>query len=152
MFDDPEARQWYPTHSEAAEARRWIDWNLDNYATHGFGLWAIEDAESGAFLGDCGLTYQRVEGAVLLELGYHLQELRRGFGFATEAARACLAYAFHTVGAELVCSICHPENVASIAVAGTLHHAQRQFTNDAGLTMNLYWTERGPGGQATVTP
>jgi RimJ/RimL family protein N-acetyltransferase len=25
MFDDPEARQWYSTHSEQAEPRRWIE-------------------------------------------------------------------------------------------------------------------------------
>ncbi len=142
MFDDPEARQWYPTHSEPAPAKRWIEWNIENYSTHGFGLWAIEERDSGSFLGDCGLTYQTVEGAQLLELGYHLQELRRGFGYATEAARACLAYAFDDVRADLVCSIVDPENVASIAVAGSLHEQQRQFVTDTGRTMNLYWTDR----------
>ncbi|MCP3938350.1 MAG: GNAT family N-acetyltransferase [Actinomycetia bacterium] len=142
MFDDPEARQWYPTHSEPDQARRWIDWNNENYATHGFGLWAIEERSSGAFLGDCGLTYQTVEGEQLLELGYHLQQLRRGFGYATEAAQACLAYAFEDLDADLVCSIVNPGNVASIAVAGSIHELQRQFVNDAGTTMNLYWTDR----------
>ncbi len=142
MFDDPEARQWYPTHSEPDQARRWIAWNLENYATHGFGLWAIEERASGTFLGDCGLTYQPVEGEQLLELGYHLQELRRGYGFATEAARACLAYAFDEIGADLVCSIVDPGNVASIAVAGSIHEQQRRFVNQSGHTMNLYWTER----------
>jgi RimJ/RimL family protein N-acetyltransferase len=142
MFDDPEARQWYPSHSEPAQAQRWIEWNIENYSTHGFGLWAIEERDSGIFLGDCGLTYQLVEGQQLLELGYHLQELRRGFGYATEAARACLAYAVDDLGVDLVCSIVDPENVASIAVAGSLHEQQRQFVTDAGRTMNLYWTDR----------
>ncbi len=142
MFDDPEARQWYPTHSEPDEARRWIEWNLENYATHGFGLWAIEDIETEVFLGDCGLTYQMVEGEQLLELGYHLQELRRGFGYATEAAQACLDFAFTELSAGSVCSIVDPQNVASIAVAGSIHENQRQFVNDHGQTMGLFWTDR----------
>lgn len=141
MFDDPEARQWYPTHSEPEQAKQWIDWNIQNYATHGFGLWVIEERASETFLGDCGLTYQMVEGEQLLELGYHLQELRRGFGYATEAAQACLAYAFETLEADFVCSIVDPENVASIAVAGSLHEQQRQIITETGKTMNLYWTE-----------
>lgn len=142
MFDDPEARQWYPTHSEPDEARRWIEWNLEHYTTHGFGLWAIEDVETEVFLGDCGLTYQNVEGEQLLELGYHLQELRRGFGYATEAAQACLDYAFGELSARSVCSIVDPQNVASIAVAGSIHENQRQFVNDDGQTMGLFWTDR----------
>lgn len=141
MFDDPEARQWYPTHNEPDEARRWIEWNVEHYTSHGFGLWAIEERSTGTFLGDCGLTYQMVEGERLLEVGYHLQELRRGFGYATEAAEACLTYALEDLGAKLICSIVHPENVASIAVAGSIHQQQRQFVADGGETMNLYWTE-----------
>lgn len=142
MFDDPEARQWYPTHAEPDRARQWIESNLDSYATHGFGLWVIEDRSSGIFLGDCGLTYQTVEGEQLLEVGYHLQELRRGFGYASEAAQACLAFALEVLDVELVCSIVDPENVASIAVAGSVHEQQRQFVNGDGQTMNLYWTDR----------
>ncbi|MEM7323644.1 MAG: GNAT family N-acetyltransferase [Actinomycetota bacterium] len=142
MFADPEARQWYPAQQDPAEAKRWIEWNRGSYLTNGFGLWVIEERSSGAFLGDCGLTYQTVEGDQLLELGYHLQELRRGFGFATEAATACLAYGFEELGAASICSIVDPENVASIAVAGSIHEEQRQFVNESGQTMNLYWTVR----------
>lgn len=33
------------------QSRQWISWNLDNYKTHGFGLWVIEDKEVGTVLG-----------------------------------------------------------------------------------------------------
>jgi RimJ/RimL family protein N-acetyltransferase len=29
MFDDPEAKRWYPTKSEPEEVKQWIQWNLD---------------------------------------------------------------------------------------------------------------------------
>lgn len=142
MFADPEARRFYPDMGEPGRAEGWIDWNLDNYATHGFGLWVIEHRDEGLFLGDCGLTYQPVEGKQWLEVGYHLQEQHRGKGYATEAARACIAYAFDHLAAPSVCSIVDPENTASIRVASQLHTSHRQFSNDNGRMMDLYWSVR----------
>lgn len=142
MFADPEARRFYPDMAELGVNRRWIQWNLDNYAVHGFGLWVLEHKETGDFLGDCGLTYQAVEGQRLLEVGYHLQERHRGHGYATEAGRACMAYAFDELDAELVCSIVDPANKGSLAVASRLHASQRTFTKDGGQMMRLYWTTR----------
>lgn len=142
MFDDFEARRWYPTHGDSDQARRWIEWNTENYAATGFGLWAIEERTSGVFLGDCGLTYQMVEGRRLLELGYHLQERHRGLGYVSEASRACFSYAFDDLEAAFLCSIVDPGNVASIAVASGIHERERTFVTDTGKTMNLYWTDR----------
>ena len=48
----------------------WIEWNLRNYADHGFGLWVVE-THDGQFVGDCGLTYQEVEGDWQIEAGWH---------------------------------------------------------------------------------
>lgn len=141
MFADPQARRFYPN----VTAEGWIDWNLRNYATHGFGLWVIEHRSEGWFLGDCGLTYQTVEGEELLEVGYHLKERHRGNGYATEAARACVAYAFDQLAVALVCSIVDPENVASIRVASRVHAAHRRFDDEQGRSMELYRTTHLPG-------
>jgi RimJ/RimL family protein N-acetyltransferase len=142
MFDDTEARRWYPTHREPGQAQRWIEWNLDNYTTDGHGLWVIEDPTTKTFLGDCGLTYQLVEDEQLLEIGYHLQHRHRRHGYATEAAQACHAYALDELDANLVCSIVDPRNIASIAVARRIHNSTRSFLTQTGTTMNLYWTKR----------
>jgi RimJ/RimL family protein N-acetyltransferase len=138
MFSDPQARRFYPD----VTAEGWIEWNLRNYATHGFGLWVIEHRDEGWFLGDCGLTYQTVEGEQLLEVGYHLKEQHRGYGYATEAARACVAYVFDGLAVPLICSIVDPENTASIRVASHLHTAHRTFRNKQGRSMELYWSTR----------
>ena len=141
MFDDPEARRWYPAASNPDEAVGWIDWNLDNYKTTGFGLWVIEQRTTGNFLGDCGLTYQAVEGERILEVGYHVQARHRGNGYAYEAARACVAFALGDLGAAAVCSIVDPRNEASIRVASGVHSSNRTVTKDNGEAMNLYWTD-----------
>ena len=85
VFADPYARRFYPEMAERANVRAWIEWNLRNYDEFGFGLWAIELNAEGQFIGDCGLTYQDVEGWRELEIGYHVTERERGKGYATEA-------------------------------------------------------------------
>lgn len=142
MFGDAQARRFYPEMDTPKACRGWIEWSRRNYRDHGFGLWVIEDRSTGEFLGDCGLTYQPVEGDRLLELGYHLLEQHRGRGLVTEAGRACIEYAFATVGASMVCSTVHPENAPSLAVARRLHASERTYRKDDGQTRMLLWTER----------
>ena len=145
MFGDPQARRFYPEMDTPEACRGWIEWSKRNYRDHGFGLWVIEDLSSGAFLGDCGLTYQPVEGDRLLELGYHLLAEHRGKGLVTEAGRACLDYAFDQLQAPMVCSTVHPENAPSMAVARRLHTFERTYSKDDRQTRMLFWTEAEPG-------
>jgi RimJ/RimL family protein N-acetyltransferase len=94
------------------------------------------------FVGDCGLTWQPVEGEQLLELGYHLDEQHRGAGYATEAGRACIEHAFRVTDVELVCSIVAPENAPSITVSSRLHRHRRTFLGKRGLPRLLFWADR----------
>jgi RimJ/RimL family protein N-acetyltransferase len=146
MFGDPQARRFYPEMDTPEAFRGWIEWSKRNYRDHGFGLWAIEDLATGEFLGDCGLTYQPVEGDRLLELGYHLLARQRGRGLATEAGTACLVYAFDQLAAPFVCSTVHPDNAPSMAVARRLHTFERTYLKDDGQTRMLFWTEAKPPG------
>lgn len=93
----------------------WIEWNRSNYTEHGFGLWIIE-SHSGDFIGDCGLTLQDVEGASLVESGWHIRSDLRRQGLAAEASTAVLDVARRS-GVEHLIAIIRPDNVASIGVA-----------------------------------
>lgn len=141
MFADAYARKFYPQMDQREKVRRWIDWNLENYQRFQFGLWALILKKTGALIGDCGLTYQDVEGREELEVGYHLIEAARGKGYATEAAAACLYFGFRNTGCELICSTVRPDNLASRAVAGRVHHQMRQFQR-TDQTLLLFWTTR----------
>ncbi len=103
---------------------------ISRFARHwderGFGLWALEEKRSGAFVGFAGLAHQEdwAEGEHKTEVGWRLD---RGFwrrGFATEAARASVAYGFETLELERIISIIQPENAAS-----------RRVAEKAGLTL-----------------
>jgi len=142
VFSDSYARRFYPEMLARERVLGWIEWNLRNYEETGFGLWAMEPRGETRLIGDCGLTYQEVEGRRELEIGYHLHEGERGKGYATEAARACLAYAFRELDVPLVCSIVAPENTASCAVAGRVHRSRKDFVK-AGRPAIFFFTESG---------
>jgi RimJ/RimL family protein N-acetyltransferase len=100
------------------DAVRWIEWQQRNYAEQDFGLWVLESTE-GAFVGDCGLTVQDVEGTPHVEIGYHLLPAMRGHGYATEAARAVRDHAADH-GVDHLVALVRPDNAPSQAVARRL--------------------------------
>ncbi|GAB3554570.1 hypothetical protein GCM10027404_28950 [Arthrobacter tumbae] len=107
----------------------WIEWNQKNYAEDGFGLWVIETHDDN-FIGDCGLTWQRVNGSQKLEVGYHVRSDVQRSGLATEAATACRDFAREHLGATELVAIMHPDNRASERVAEKL--GMRRVADDHG--------------------
>jgi len=98
----------------------------------GFGLWALERVADGAFLGFTGLavpTWAPVPG---VEIGWRLARSAWGFGYATEAARATLAFAFETLLLGEVVSFTAAANARSRAVMdrlGLIHEPASDFAH-----------------------
>ena len=86
---------------------------------HGFGIWAVEELESGRLVGRVGLSYHRLWPSDP-EVGWKLDPDVWGRGYATEAGAASLRHAFETLGFERVVSIALPQNTASIRVMDRL--------------------------------
>lgn len=116
LLGDPEVMRFYPSPKTRDQAAAWIAWNQKNYVEHGYGLWIVETL-AGEFVGDCGLTWQKVNGVSKLEVGYHVGAAWQGRGIATEAAAACRDFARDQVGVRELVAIIHPENRASQRVA-----------------------------------
>ncbi len=117
LLGDPVVMRHYPRPRTRDEARAWIDWTQASYREHGFGLWVLTERSTGAFLGDCGLTMQRVDGVDELEVGYHVRADRQGEGFASEAAAAARDYARDVLHAPRLIAIINPDNIPSQRVA-----------------------------------
>ncbi|MFG6401499.1 GNAT family N-acetyltransferase [Microbacterium sp. P04] len=132
LLGDPRVMAFYPAPKTRHEAARWIAWNQDNYRDHGFGLWVIETL-TGDFVGDCGLTWQEVNGERKLEVGYHVRTAFQGRGLATEAAAACRDFARDTVGARDLVAIIHPDNRASERVAGKIGMTRLDDDHGGGI-------------------
>lgn len=129
LLGDPLVMQFYPTPKTRAETAEWIAWNQRNYTEHGYGLWIIETL-TGEFVGDCGLTWQEVNGTSKLEVGYHVGTRWQGRGLATEAAAACRDFARNRVNVAELVAIIHPDNGASERVAEKI--GMRHVAEDHG--------------------
>jgi len=131
LLGDPRVMAYYPAPKSREEASGWIAWSERNYAKHGYGLWVIQ-THAGEFVGDCGLTWQSVNGARRLEVGYHVRAEMQGRGLATEAAIGCRDFARDRLRAAELVAIIHPENTASRRVAEKLGmtHLEDDRTSD----------------------
>ncbi len=99
------------------ETYEWLENQLLRYKQLGIGLWAVILRSTNEMIGQCGLTLQTWEGSRLLEVGYLFQHAYWHKGYATEAAKACMEYAFNVLNAKEVCSIIRDTNIPSQKVA-----------------------------------
>ena len=141
MFSDEQAQRFYGDISSLEIAGRWTAFMRKRQREHGHSLWMLEALDDGRRVGDCGLLLQEVEGEPLLEVGYHLHARERGQGFASEAARACLAHAFAETEAPFVGSLVHPDNGPSARVAARVHASERRVEWRGG-PYRLFFTQR----------
>jgi len=80
---------------------------------YGYGLWAIFDRASGAFVGRGGLQHTAVSGSDEVEVGWAIVPERWGEGLATELALASVNAGFETLALGELIAYTHPDNLAS---------------------------------------
>ena len=76
----------------------------------------VEERETGILVGDVGLSPADDDVGVI-KVGYTMSPEVQGRGYATEAVRALIDYAFGTLGADVVRAYASAANLASIRVA-----------------------------------
>ena len=120
MVGDPEVMRFLGGGQPVPRAEAWRNMAmvLGHWHLRGYGMWAVEEQASGELVGRVGCW--RPEGWPGLEVGWTLRRRFWGRGYATEAARASVAYAFEALDQTRVISLIAPENVNSIRVAERL--------------------------------
>jgi RimJ/RimL family protein N-acetyltransferase len=117
VIGDPETMKYYPQKFSREDALGWVHKAQERYRTDGYSLFAVVLKSEGLVIGDCGLMRQNVEGESLVEVGYHFHRDYWGHGYATEASRGCMDYAFKRLNVAKVISLILSENLASRRVA-----------------------------------
>jgi RimJ/RimL family protein N-acetyltransferase len=115
MSADPEVMRWIGApltreQSDAVAARI-----RAGFETHGFGLFAVEVPGHTHFAGFVGLSVPAFEAhfTPCVEIGWRLARVHQSRGYASEGARAVLAYAFADLGLDEVVSFTAASNEAS---------------------------------------
>ncbi len=97
---DPETMRYFPSTLDRAASDALVDVIEARFAHRGFGLWALETATTGEFIGFTGLNQPMpdgIPGAGGVEIGWRLARHCWHQGYATEAAIAALDVAFNGI-------------------------------------------------------
>lgn len=112
---DREVMRYFPSLLSAEESAAFVGRAMEGWAATGFGLWAVERVDDGAFLGFTGLARPRFDAPFMpaVEVGWRFARHAWGSGYATEAAQASIAFGFDVVGLQEIVSFTSPANARS---------------------------------------
>lgn len=109
LFDDRQISE--------EEARSFIDASAVNFTERGYGLWLFFEHQSDLIAGFAGLLHSSQEPPSLI---FGTRPQLWNSGYAREAARAVLRYAFDVLGTERVVADVDEPNEASVRVLEAL--------------------------------
>jgi RimJ/RimL family protein N-acetyltransferase len=115
---DPEAMRFLGGTQVRAEAWRSLCTMAGAWTVRGFAMFSLIRRDTGAWIGRVGPWYP--EGWPEKEVGWGVMPEHTGQGYALEAAKASMDYAFDVLGWDKVVHIIDPENTNSIALAKRL--------------------------------
>ena len=119
MSFDPLVSEYLPPFPDKKASDNFLDQLRSNFSKNGWGFWALEHKESGAFMGMAGMHEPGPEfgvGRSCVEIGWRLAPSFWGKGLATEAAREVLRFAFDELKLDEVVSFTALGNTRSIAI------------------------------------
>lgn len=146
MCADPEVARYLGGQTlDRDQSWRSIALFMGHWALRGYGLWVVERRADGRFIGRVGLW--RPEGWPGLEVGWALTRSAWKQGYATEAARASMQFAWTALDATELISLIHPANHASQRVAERLG-LRRDGRQNLGTTELLVYRCERPAESA----
>lgn len=107
----------------------------------GWGMWLVVHAADRVVIGDVGFK-GRTEGSDTVDIGYSIIPAYRNQGYASEAARTLIDWAFAQPGIERVIATCLPSNVPSIRVLEKLGMRRAGTTESGMLAWSLSRSDR----------
>ena len=112
---DPRVLTYLPGALTRLQTTEWIERIQVHFAAHGFGLWAVEVRGGAPCIGYVGLTRTTFAAPFTpaVEIGWRLAAAHWNRGYATEGARAAVAFGFASAGLREIVSFTVPENLAS---------------------------------------
>ncbi len=115
---DPEVMRWFPSVLTPDASDALVTRIRTRLADEGWGLWALEVPGVSTFCGFVGLSRVPFEASFTpaVEIGWRLDQPWWGCGYATEAASACVDFAFGTLGLYEIVSFTTTLNDRSRAV------------------------------------
>jgi RimJ/RimL family protein N-acetyltransferase len=146
LDSDPEVHKYLGNKpiKKKKQALKYIKHVQKQYAERGIGRWAVDLKETGEFIGWCGLRlyteYAFNNRTNFHDIGYRLQRKFWGKGYATEAAQACLDYAFTELKLDTVYGITEIGNQGShnVLLKIGLHYIEDFYYKPDNMMLRWY--------------
>ena len=115
MCDDERVMRYFPRRLSRLESASLIGRVRGHFLEFGFGLWALERKDTGAFIGYTGLNTVGFDAhfTPAVEIGWRLAHDHWGLGFASEAAWTALGAGFSKLELDEMVSFTSTLNVPS---------------------------------------
>lgn len=129
---DPLIMEYMPRSLPPEDSDKLVRRFKKHIKTHGYGMYAVERKEDGAFMGTVGLNNVEFKAPFTpaVEIAWRLDYEFWGQGYATEAAQAVLEYGFNDLGLKEIVSFTVYDNERSIHVMeklGFVHDKKGDF-------------------------
>ncbi|PHM46351.1 GCN5 family acetyltransferase [Xenorhabdus mauleonii] len=129
----PEVMEFFPDTLTQEQSDVLLDNCIRKFETQsGWGLWAVEVKQSGEFIGFVGLNIPKIEfpfsPSSFVEIGWRLDKPYWGKGYACEAARRVLAFAFMEINLEEIVAFTAVPNYRSESVMKKLGMLKDEHT------------------------
>ncbi len=143
MNADPQVMRYFPAPLGREQSDAMMRSLRERMAVNGFGLWAVEECNSGDFVGMVGLNRP---GTVMpfgevVEISWRLAREYHGRGYAYEAARRVLAIGFNDYGLTEIVAFTALANLASQRLIARLG-MERDIAFDHPLLPQSDWLQR----------
>ncbi len=118
LNQDPKVIAFLPGSLSKEQVENFIATANKHQQQHGYTLWAVELKKTGELIGYIGLNPidWQAPFTPAVEIAWRLDSRYWNQGYATEGAKAALAYGFNRVNLEQIVSFTVPDNKRSIRV------------------------------------
>lgn len=115
MCADPQVMRYFPGPLSRLDSAALIGRIRGHFAEYGFGFWALERKDTGAFIGLTGLAQVGFEAPFTpaVEIGWRLAHEHWGLGYASEAAWTALRCGFDRLALDQVVAFTAENNLPS---------------------------------------
>ncbi|MEP5760687.1 MAG: GNAT family N-acetyltransferase [Litoreibacter sp.] len=141
---DPDVMRYLGPINSIEETREGITRVTERWDRLGYGWWAALEKVSGHVIGAaCVQNTANIDDAPL-ELGWRLATAAQGKGYAVEAGKAAMRFAFDQLNADLVLAVADQENIASHKVMQRIGMTYRGIETHYDEPLTTYVKHRAP--------
>lgn len=118
--------------------RQWLKKTLSQYISPGFSVWGMVLKETEQLIGFAGIKPVELDGRMEIEIIFRLARNYWGQGYAIEAVRGVLHYAFNQLAVNNVIAVVEPNNVRSLRVIERLKMTYEKDSIYHGFFVRIY--------------